>query len=195
MEPFPRQDGTGAATARSPIAAPLWRRAIVTTVTAWALAGGVLIAALAIMTAASAASNLLFARPFAADYELMKHVVAVAIFMFLPYCQLTGANVSVDIFTERMGERAKSGMAILSSLFALVFAAILLRQMSFGMQSYIRYPETTPVLRLPLWTAFPPMLLSLALLFAAALVTAIDGWRGARDAPGLASLPSPARGD
>ena len=147
------------------------------------------------MTAASAASNLLFARPFSADYELMKHFVAVAIFMFLPYCQLTGANVSVDIFTERMGERAKAAMAILSSLFALVFAAILLRQMSFGMQSYIRYPETTPVLRLPLWTAFPPMLLSLALLFAAALLTAIDGWRGVRGAPKLASLPSPAPGD
>lgn len=182
--------GNTPAAAPSPLVAPRWRRGIEAVIAAWALAGGVVIAALAIMTAASATSNLLFARPFAADYELVKHFVAVAIFMFLPYCQLTGANVSVDIFTERMGRRVKAAMAVFASLLALVFAAILLRQMAFGMQSYIRYPEVTPVLRLPLWTAFPPMLLSLALLFAAALLTAIDGWREARRAPKLAPRPA-----
>ena len=154
---------------------------------AWALFGGILVAALAVMTALSTASNIFFARPFPADYELVKHVIAIAIFCFLPYCQLTGANVTVDIFTERMGERAKAGMAALSSVFAVAFSILLLVQMSKGMMSYIRYPEVTPVLKLPLWTAFPPILISLALLLFAGLITFYKGWRGTAS-PGRSPL-------
>ena len=106
----------------------------------------------------------------------MQHFVAVAVFCFLPYCQLTGANVSVDIFTENVSERAKAAMVAFSSLFAIVFSAVMLRQMSLGFVSYIQYPETTATLHIPLWTAFPPALLSLALLFVAAVITLIQGW-------------------
>ena len=44
----------------------------------------------------------------------------------------------------------------------------------------MQYREVTPVLGIPLWTAFPPMLVSLALLFAAASITAVDSLAGAR---------------
>jgi TRAP-type C4-dicarboxylate transport system permease small subunit len=146
----------------------------------WALLGGVVTLALALMTACSAVSNLLFDAPFAADYELVKHFIAIAVFMFLPYCQLTGSNVTVDIFTERMSERAKAAMAALSSLFAVAFALLLLKQMSEGFVSYLRFVEVTPVLRLPLWTAFPPILLSLFLLLVAAIITGSDAWNALR---------------
>ena len=149
----------------------------------WALAGGLLMTFLAVMTAGSAVSNILFEAPFPADYELVKHFVAVAIFMFLPYCQLSGSNVTVDIFTENMSEAKKAAMAVFSAFFAVAFAALLLRQMSLGMQSYLRYPEVTPVLRLPLWTAFPPILFSLLLLLAAAIITLLDGISGMRGRP------------
>jgi TRAP-type C4-dicarboxylate transport system permease small subunit len=148
----------------------------------WALAGGVLTLGLALMTAASALSNLLFGRPFAADHELVKHIIAVAIFMFLPYCQMTGSNVTVDVFTEGMSTRGKNIMAAFSSLFAIAFSILLLVQMSSGFRSYLRYPEVTPVLKLPLWTAFPPILVSLALLLCAAIVTLLASARASRDA-------------
>ncbi|MEX6505230.1 TRAP transporter small permease [Jiella sp. M17.18] len=155
----------------------------------WALLGGFVMAGLAVMTAFSAISNILFAAPFSADYELVKHFVAIAIFMFLPYCQLAGANVSVDIFTEGMSEAAKAAMALFSALFAIAFAALLIRQMSLGWVSYMRYPEVTPVLKLPLWTAFPPILVSLALLFLAAILTAYDSVRVMRGRPALIARP------
>ncbi len=193
MESPPSSDADGSIELR-PIAveAPAWRRLVESAIKGWALLGGALIAALAVMTAASALSNILLARSFAADYELVKHFVAVAIFMFLPYCQLSGANVSVDIFTENMGDRAKSAMSLIASVLAILFALVLLRQMSIGMMSYMRYPEMTPVLHLPLWTAFPPMLVSSALLLVAAIVTAIDGWRGMRGLGHLLPPPAPA---
>jgi TRAP-type C4-dicarboxylate transport system permease small subunit len=142
----------------------------------WALLGGVVTLGLSLMTALSAVSNLLFDAPFAADYELVKHFIAIAVFMFLPYCQLTGANVTVDIFTEGISEKAKAAMAAISSLLAVAFALLLLKQMSEGFASYLRFVEVTPVLRLPLWTAFPPILVSLLLLLLAAIITARDGW-------------------
>ena len=150
---------------------------VATSVRLWAILGGLLATALALMTAASAVSNLLFSAPFAADHELIKHVIAIVIFMFLPYCQLAGANVTVDIFTEGMGPRAKAAMAAFASLFAIAFSAVLLNQMYLGFLDYRQYVEVTPVLKLPLWTAFPPILVSLALLLAAAVLTLVDAVR------------------
>ena len=81
-----------------------------------------------------------------------------------------------------MGDRAASRRwRVFSSLFAIAFSLLLLRQMSVRLRaSYLRYPEVTPILQLPLWTAFPPILLSLALLLVAACLTVAEGWRGMR---------------
>jgi TRAP-type C4-dicarboxylate transport system permease small subunit len=156
--------------------------ALATIIRYWALAGGAVISFLVVLTAASAILNLVAHRPIPGDYEVAKHLVAISIFTFLPYCQLIGANVTVDIFTEGMGRRAKSAMLVFSSLIAALFALLLLRQMSYGFADYLRYPETTATLGIPLWTAFPPMLFSLLLLLVAALITGVEGIRGMRGA-------------
>ena len=183
--------GAAASDARPPRAVA----AVAAATRLWALLGGAAAFGLAAMTAASALSNLFLGRPFAADHELTKHLVAVVVFTFLPYCQIAGANVSVDIFTERAGARAKALMAAAASVVALAFALLLLRQMSLGLESYLRFVERTPVLGLPLWTAFPPILLSLGLLLLAALVTLIDALRvlAGRLPWDLAARPAPAR--
>jgi TRAP-type C4-dicarboxylate transport system permease small subunit len=159
-----------------------WLGALTRLIRFWALLGGVIILILVLITAASALSNLFFDAPFAGEYELAKHFVGIAIFTFLPYCQLIGANVTVDIFTGGMGPRAKAAMSLLSSLLAVLFALVLLRQMSLGFGDYLRFPEETAALHLPLWTAFPPILLSLVLLLVAALITSREGWRAFRAA-------------
>ena len=144
----------------------------------WALAGGLVLVALVLMTAASAMSNLVFGRPFQFDYDLVKYGVAIAAFSFLPYCQLSYSNVTVEIFTERAGPRAKAEMTLLASMIAAGVALLLLRQMWLGMNDYIVYREVMQSLRIALWTAFPPALVSLALLLVAALITAGEAIRG-----------------
>lgn len=52
--------------------------------------------------------------------------------------------------------------------------------MRLGFHDYLTFPQVTPVLRLPLWTAFPPILISLAMLFIAALISLVDALRIAR---------------
>ena len=172
--------GPGANGEGAPRTRPSWAGLLRGIIRTWALAGGLIIALLVLITAASALSNLLFNAPFSGEYELAKHFVGIAIFTFLPYCQLSGANVTVDIFTQGFGPRAKGAMALLSSLLAAAFAILLLRQMSLGFGDYIRYPEETAALHIRLWTAFPPILVSLALLLVASLLTAHDAWRGLR---------------
>ncbi len=156
----------------------------------WALAGGAIIVGLAVLTAISTILNLTLGAPLSADHELVKHFVAIAVFMFLPYCQLTGANVTVDVFTEGMSEAKKAVMTLLGSLIALGFAVLLFRQMYFGMQSYMRFVEVTPVLGLPLWTAFPMILASLVLLMVASILTGFEAFqriRGKGEEPSTAA--------
>jgi TRAP-type C4-dicarboxylate transport system permease small subunit len=168
----PKGGGSG-----TPRKGPAWVGLFSGIIRYWALAGGLVLLALVLITAASAVSNLMFNVPFAGEYELAKHFVGIAIFTFLPYCQLTGANVTVDIFTEGMGRRAKAAMAVVSSL---AFSILVLRQMAYGFVDYVRYPEVTATLHLPLWTAFPPILLSLTLLFIASAITVRNAWRDVR---------------
>jgi TRAP-type C4-dicarboxylate transport system permease small subunit len=149
----------------------------------WALLGGLVLVALVLMTAASAISNLLFRKPFPGDFEIVKHGIAIAAFAFLPYCQLTQSNVTVDVFTERISQRAKAVMILVASLIAAATAIVLFRQMWFGMLDYIRYGEAMVSVPIKLWTAFPPALVSLALLLVAAAITAGESWLKIRQAP------------
>jgi TRAP-type C4-dicarboxylate transport system permease small subunit len=147
----------------------------------WALLGGLVLLAVVLMTTWSATSGVLFSRPLPGDVELTEMLVAVAVFMFLPYCQLSGANVTADIFTARAGPRTVALLQLLSAAVALAFAALLLFRMYAGLADYREYEETTTILHIPIWYAYLPALASLVLLVAAALGSmraAWDGWRG-----------------
>lgn len=143
---------------------------------AWALFGGGILVVLVLLTTASTVSNWALGLPVPGDFELVRHGVAIAAFAFLPYAQLTGANVTVDLFTRGMGVRAKAAMGLLSSLIALIVSLVLFRQMWLGMIDYFTFPVGMVTIPIPLWTAFPPILVSLALLAAAACITGSDAW-------------------
>lgn len=144
----------------------------------WALAGGILLFGVVLVTAWSMGGNILFNQPVPGDFEIVEVAVAVAVFAFLPYCQLTGANVSADIFTAGAGPRWIAAFAVLASLVALAFAAVLFWRMSLGLQDYREYEELTMVYQFPLWIAFIPILVSLALLVLGCLVTLVDACQG-----------------
>ncbi len=149
-------------------------------VTAWAVAGGLVLLALVLVNVVSVAGAALLATPFPGDVELTEMGVAVAAFAFLPYCQLVGANVVADIFTARASPRTRARLAVLGDLAALGFALLLLWRMSLGMLDQRAYGYTTAILQIPVWWAFVPILVSLALLAVAALLTLRDHLADAR---------------
>ena len=145
----------------------------------WALGGGVVLLAIAVMSTWSAASGFLFGKPLPGDFEMVEILVAVAAFAFLPYCQLTDANVTADIFTARAGRRTVAVLGLVASLVALGFALLLLWRMYAGLLDYRQYVETTAILRFPIWMAYIPALVSLVLLAIASLITLGDAARDA----------------
>src|SRR5512147_1075485 len=145
----------------------------------WALLGGLILLAIALMTAWSATSGWLFGKPLPGDVELVEMLTAVSVFMFLPYCQATGANVTADLFTAKAGPRTVALLGLLAALVALGFTLLLLWRMYLGLLDYRQFVETTTILRIPIWYAYLPILVSLALLAAAALASLRDALRGA----------------
>lgn len=145
---------------------------------AWALLGGLLLLAIALMTSWSAAAGWLFGKPLPGDVELVEMLTAVSVFMFLPYCQLSGANVTADIFTAKAGPRTVARLELLAAAVALAFSALLLWRMFEGLLDYRQYVETTTILRIPIWAAYVPALASLALLAAAAALSVRQALRG-----------------
>ena len=144
----------------------------------WALLGGLLLLAIALMTSYSSAASWLLGKPLPGDVELVEMLTAISVFMFLPYCQLAGANVTADIFTARAGRRTVAVLELLASLVALGFGLLLLWRMYEGLLDYRKYVETTTILKIPIWVAYPWALASLALLAVAAVATLRKAARG-----------------
>jgi len=143
-------------------------------ITGWALVGGLVLVGVVLVNAYSILAGAIINKPFPGDFELTQMGTAIAVFCFLPYCQLVGANVSADIFTTRAGPRSVALMSVFSGLIAAAFGGILLWRMSAGLQDYRTYKEYTLILRVPIWWAFVPALTSLVLLVWAALITLRD---------------------
>lgn len=139
-------------------------------ITGWALVGGLILVAVVLVNAWSILSGALFNKPFPGDFELTEMGAGIAVFCFLPYCQLNGANVSADIFTMRASPRSVALMSLFAAVIAVLFAALLLWRMSAGLADYREYEEFTGILQIPIWWAFPPILVSLALLLWAAVI-------------------------
>lgn len=142
-------------------------------ITAWALFGGFMVLAVVAINVISVVGAV-FWRPFPGDFELTEMGIAVAAFAFLPYCQLTGANVTADIFTARASRRWVAFFGLLASIVALGFAALLVWRMYYGLLDKQLYNYTTAILQVPIWWAFVPALISVGLLGVASLITLFE---------------------
>ena len=146
-------------------------------ITGWAILGGLVLVGVVVVNAYSILAGAVVNKPFPGYFELTEMGAAIAAFCFLPYCQLAGANVSADIFTMRAGPRAVAVMSALAAVVAVVFAAILLWRMSAGLLDYREYEQFTGILEIPIWWAFLPALVSLALLVLASIITLAEAIR------------------
>lgn len=144
----------------------------------WALAGGVVILGVVAVNVYSVALVMLFDRPFRGVYEIVQVGTAVGMFMFLPYCQITGSNVTADIFTSRLGRGTILALVGLGALLAIAFAGVLLWRMSFGLIDQMTYLETTAIYQFPLWYAYVPVLVSLALVGLAGIANLLQSTYG-----------------
>ncbi len=145
-------------------------------IVAWALAGGVVLLAVVAINIYSTIGNMVTS-PFPGDFELTELGVAIAIFAFLPFCQITDTNVRADIFTSKAGPRLVAFLTLLSSIVAFCFGLLLLWRMYDGMSDQREYEYSTAILQIPVWYAYVPALISLLLLSIAAAITLSENLR------------------
>ncbi|MCC5988312.1 MAG: TRAP transporter small permease [Pararhodobacter sp.] len=177
--------------AKDALAERLFHRihAVLLALTTWiALLAGALMLALAVMTVVSILGRWL-AGPFGGpeglrwlgairgDYEIMEMGAAIAIFGFLPYCQIRYTHVTIDLFVYRTKVSTRTALTLIGSLLFALAMGLLCWRTFVGMQDMIRYNEVTMMRRLPLWWAYAA---GTGLLGLTALISLFTAWESVR---------------
>ncbi|AHD11173.1 TRAP transporter small permease [Phaeobacter gallaeciensis] len=148
-----------------------------------AMAGGVVLSLLILLTCLSIAGRLLNGGlhgalmqsiapdlaewliaigvgPINGDFEVVEAGVAFAIFAFLPLCQITAGHASVDIVTNSFPRGAKRFLRMVTEI---VFAAVLVLiavRLGAGALSKFQNGETSFLLEFPVWWAYAASLVA-----------------------------------
>ena len=138
----------------------------------FALLGGIIMVGLAGMVVASVLGRWLFSAPVFGDFEMVGMGTAIAVFLYLPYCHMRRGNVIVDLFLSRTPKRLQIFFDVIGSVALATIASMLCWRMAVGGLETLETNETTYILALPLWWAFPFCVLAMGLLALCCLYTA-----------------------
>jgi TRAP-type C4-dicarboxylate transport system permease small subunit len=146
--------------------------------TGFALLGGAVGSAVALLTVASIAGRSLASSPIAGDVELTQFGVALCISLCLPWCQLHGGNIIVDFFTQRAAARTRHRLDGLGAALMALMMGLLAWRTAVGAFSVYESGETTMILGAPMWISYAVLAPGLALSMLIALLQAVAGLRG-----------------
>jgi TRAP-type C4-dicarboxylate transport system permease small subunit len=147
---------------------------------AWlfAIVGGVVAVATALMVVASIVGRATMAAPIQGDVEITQFAIALTISLCLPWCQLHGGNIMVDFFTQRLGERPLRVLDAFGALMLALMAALLSWRAAVGAVGSKDTFEATMILGLPMWWTYASLAPGLALAALVALVQVVLHLRG-----------------
>ena len=142
--------------------------------TLWfALAGAVLALAVGAMTTASVIGRAFFKQPIPGDVEITQMGIAIAISLGLPWCQLHGANIIVDFFTQKLSPRRQRLLDAAGCVLLVLMYGVLAWRTGVGAVAVRQAQETTMVISLPMWWAYAALAPGLPL---AGVLAAAQAW-------------------
>jgi TRAP-type C4-dicarboxylate transport system permease small subunit len=118
-----------------------------------AILGGLCLVGAAVLTGISIAGSLVY-RPLPGEIELVEILCGLAVFAFLPYCQLHKGHVGVDILINAFGPKAINWTQLIGDVVITVLLALLAWRHLIGTMDKFRNGEFTPILFIPLWWGF-----------------------------------------
>lgn len=149
-----------------------------------AMAGGLVLVALALLTVLSVAGRAMVPLglgPIPGDFELVEAGCAFAVFAFLPWCQWTRAHATVDVFVAWASPVAKAALSLFANLLLTGAAILIAWRLQAGLADKYAYGETTFILQMPLWYAYAAALVG---AWSFALVCAYTVWRSLNEVLG-----------
>lgn len=129
-----------------------------------AIFGGLVLCAMALLTSVSVVGRSVFLQPVPGDFELVAIGTGLAVFAFLPWCQLVRGNVLVDFFMSAAPLGLRIFADIVGGLVYLLIAALLTWRMYFGGWDMYEYNELSMTINFPRWTTFPISILMMGFL-------------------------------
>jgi TRAP-type C4-dicarboxylate transport system permease small subunit len=153
------------------------------------LGGAALIGVMAVSSLSVILRAIPGLRSIPGDTEIVQIGCAVAVFAFLPICQLRRSNVFVDFFTAGLPQRLRSFFDLLANLLFLAITVLIAVQLGHGTADKFATRDSTMVLRIPEgW----PYAVALVLAWLLVAVTAYTVVRSAIEiARGRAIGPQP----
>jgi TRAP-type C4-dicarboxylate transport system permease small subunit len=146
---------------------------------AGALLGGALLLAAVGVTCASVLRGA-FGRPILGDSEIVEMCLGVAVALFLPWTEMRGSHVIVDVFTARLPARGLAWLdASMRAAVALV-ATVLAVQIADGAYAQWDRERATMFLELPYWWGYAGAAVGLALWTVTAGFVAVERFQDAR---------------
>lgn len=142
------------------------------------LAGAFVALAISLMTTLSVASRALFNSPINGDIEITQMGIALAISLCLPWCQLRGANIIVDFFTQSISDRKRALLDGLGCLLLVVMYCLLAWRTGAGAIAVREAGETSMIISLPMWWAYAALAPGLAIAACVALAQAVILFKG-----------------
>lgn len=143
-----------------------------------AFVGGGVVLAFGVIVTVSVLMRWLTGSGVPGDFEIVQTGLAVAIFAFLPICQLHNANIIVDTFTQRLPAGTRGAI---DGFWALLYAAVALLigwQTAIGASDTITSGTKSMVLGLPIGWAMILASIFAFWLAAVAVVSLLRLFRG-----------------
>lgn len=159
-----------------------------------ALGGGLVLVALALLTLVSVTGRALVPfglSPVKGDFELVAMGCAIAVFSFLPWCQMRRGHVTVDVMVARLPERTRAALGMAGDMVMTLVSFVILWRLwlgfgerfphgsdalraTLGMGMKPFFPQTTYELEIEVWVPYALALGGAALFF---VVCAYTVWR------------------
>ena len=145
--------------ALAPAAEAATGRAMARIARGMAMLGGLLLVAIALMVCLSIIGRQLdglwMFRPVRGDYELVEAGTAIAVFAFLPWCQLNRGHVSVDLVAQKLSPRRRAVSGLVGDVLLAIVATVIAWRLFLGFGE--KFPHGGDGVRQVLGWGSPPV--------------------------------------
>lgn len=135
----------------------------------FAVASGLSLVAMALMSLRSILGRSFFDSPLLGDYELVQMFSAVAVSLSLPYANWIKGHVIVDFFTAKASPALNRWLDTGAQVLIAFFSAVLCWNTLRGLFDLKDTGDASMLLEIPTWWTYGPIAMSFAILCATAL--------------------------
>ncbi len=157
--------------------------------TFFVIVGGVLLVAASALTVLSVIGSLALS-PVPGEIEVVEILCGLAVFAFLPFCQLKRGHVGVDILISAFGKTAMNVSQLVGDLVITVLLSIVTWRLWVGLVDKFGNGETTALLIIPVWWGYAGAFVLLLVNILVCLAVLVSDYRHMRQGSSIVSSGS-----